>query len=68
MGPLIYLGKPATFTIALGLNAFKGEQGATMDIGPLMAMACVTILPVLLLYLFFQKYFVEGVAASGIKG
>lgn len=39
-----------------------------MDIGPLMAMACVTILPVLLLYLFFQKYFVEGVAASGIKG
>ena len=68
MGPLIYLGKPASFTIALGLNAFKGEQGATMDIAPLMAMACVTILPVLLLYLFFQKYFVEGVAATGIKG
>lgn len=68
MGPLIYLGRPANFTIALGLNAFKGEMGATMDIGPLMAMAFVTILPVLLLYLFFQRYFVEGVAASGIKG
>ncbi len=68
MGPLIYLGRPANFTIALGLNAFKGEMGATMDIGPLMAMAFVTILPVLLLYLFFQRYFVEGIAASGIKG
>ena len=42
MGPLIYLGKPATFTIALGLNAFKGEQGATMDIGPLMACLLYT--------------------------
>ena len=68
MGPLIYLGRPDKFTIALGLNAFKGEIGATIDIGPLMAMACVTILPVLILYLSFQKYFVEGVAATGIKG
>lgn len=68
MGPLIYLGKPEKFTIALGLNAFKGEMGSTMDIAPLMAMAVVTILPVLLLYLSFQKYFVEGVAATGIKG
>ncbi len=68
MGPLIYLGKPAKFTIALGLNAFKGEMGSTMDIGPLMAMAVVTIIPVLALYLGFQKYFVEGVSATGIKG
>lgn len=68
MGPLIYLGRPEKFTIALGLNAFKGETGATMDIAPLMAMAVVTILPVLILYLSFQKYFVEGVAATGIKG
>lgn len=68
MAPLIYLGRPAKFTIALGLNAFKGETGSTMDIGPIMAMAVVTILPLLILYLCFQKYFVEGVAASGIKG
>lgn len=68
MGPLIYLGKPSRFTIALGLNAFKGEMGATMDIGPLMAMAVITIIPVLILYLVFQRYFVEGVSASGIKG
>ncbi len=68
MAPLIYLGRPSKFTIALGLNAFKGETGSAMDIGPVMAMAVVTILPLLLLYLCFQKYFVEGVAASGIKG
>ena len=67
-----YLGVKNIFckdeSYRFGLNAFKGEQGATMDIGPLMAMACVTILPVLLLYLFFQKYFVEGMSSGGLKG
>lgn len=68
MAPLIYLGKPSKFTIALGLNMFKAQYGGAMDAGPLMAMACLTILPLLLLYICFQKYFVEGIATSGIKG
>lgn len=67
MAPLIYLGKPSLFTIALGLNMFKAQQGGAMDVGPLMAMACITILPLLLLYIFFQKYFVQGVATTGMK-
>lgn len=68
MAPLIYLGKPAKYTIALGLNMFKAQYGGAMDVGPLMAMACLTVLPLLILYLCFQKYFVEGIATAGIKG
>lgn len=68
MGPLVYLGKPDNYTIALGLNMFKGQHGGGIDPGPLMAMACLTILPLLILYVAFQKYFVEGIATSGIKG
>lgn len=68
MSPLVYLGKPSSYTIALGLNMFKGQQGGTIDPGPLMSMAVVSVLPLLLLYIFFQKYFVEGIATTGIKG
>lgn len=68
LSPLVYLGKPSNYTIALGLNMFKGQQGGAMDPGPMMAMACITILPLLILYISFQKYFVEGIATSGIKG
>lgn len=68
MAPMIYLGKPSNYTVALGLNMFKAQYGGAMDVGPLMAMACITVLPLLLLYVFFQRYFVEGIATSGIKG
>lgn len=68
MAPLIYLGRPEKFTIALGLNMFKAQYGGAMDVGPLMAMACLTVAPLLILYVCFQKYFVEGIATSGIKG
>lgn len=68
MAPLVYLGKPKNYTIALGLNMFKGQQGSTIDPGPLMAMASITIMPLLILYLCFQRYFVEGIATTGIKG
>jgi ABC-type glycerol-3-phosphate transport system permease component len=68
MAPLIYLGKPEKFTVALGLNMFKAQYGGAMDVGPLMAMACLTVAPLLILYICFQKYFVEGIATSGIKG
>lgn len=68
MAPLIYLGRPDKFTIALGLNMFKAQYGGAMDVGPLMAMSCLTVAPLLILYVCFQKYFVEGIATSGIKG
>ncbi len=68
MSPLVYLGRPAGYTIALGLNMFKGQHGGTMDPGPMMAMSCVTIAPLLILYVSFQRYFTQGIAMTGIKG
>lgn len=47
---------------------FKAQYGGAMDVGPLMAMSCLTVAPLLILYVCFQKYFVEGIATSGIKG
>lgn len=67
-GPMIYLTNPRKYTVALGLTLFKDQYGGTMNMGPLMAMTFLTILPVLALYLFCQKYFVQGVVTSGIKG
>ncbi|QTQ14593.1 carbohydrate ABC transporter permease [Treponema parvum] len=67
LSPLVYLGRPSKYTVALGLNMFKGQYGGSIDPGPLMAMACVSIIPLFILYVFFQRYFVEGIAASGIK-
>lgn len=67
-GPMIYLVNPSKFTIAIGLATFKTQYGTTQDLGPMMAMALLTVLPVLLLYLFCQKYFVQGVVTSGVKG
>lgn len=66
--PMIYLSSPDKYTIAIGLAAFKKMHGGTMDLGPLMAMSLLCVTPILLLYLFCQKYFVEGIATSGIKG
>lgn len=66
--PMIYLSSPDKYTIAIGLAAFKKMYGGTMDLGPLMAMSLLCVAPIILLYLFCQKYFVEGIATSGIKG
>jgi multiple sugar transport system permease protein/raffinose/stachyose/melibiose transport system permease protein len=51
--------------LAVALNMFSGQN--TVNYGGLFAATAVTILPVLIIYLFFQKRFVEGVSMSGIK-
>lgn len=68
LGPLIYLFDPKKFTIAIGLNIFRVQAGGVMDIGPLMAMACIAILPLLIVFIFLQRFFIEGIVTSGIKG
>jgi len=66
LGPLIYLSTPAKRTIALGLYTFLGQHGA--DWNYLMAASTVAMLPPLLLYFIGQKYFIQGVVISGVKG
>lgn len=67
MGPLIYLNSPEQRTLALELNSFKGQYG-NQDAHLLMAASVVCMLPCILLYFAAQKYFVEGVATTGLKG
>ncbi|MGW0519613.1 carbohydrate ABC transporter permease [Crossiella sp. NPDC003009] len=67
LGPLIYLSTPAKYPLPLALQLFIDETGGT-NFGALMAMSMLALVPVILFFLFFQRYLVEGVATSGIKG
>jgi ABC-type glycerol-3-phosphate transport system permease component len=66
LGPLIYLNSPQNRTLALALNAFKGQYGTT-DAHLLMAASVVCMLPCVLLFFACQKYFVESIASTGGK-
>jgi len=66
LGPLIYLSSPAKRTLALGLYAFQGQYST--DWNYLMAASTVVMLPLLILFFAAQKYFIQGVVISGVKG
>lgn len=66
LGPLIYLNSPAKRTLALGLYAFQGQYST--DWHYLMAASTVVMLPPLILFFIGQKYFIQGVVISGVKG
>ena len=66
LGPLIYLGDPMKRTLALALYAFQGEHATDWHL--LMAAATVVMLPLLTLFFCAQKYFIQGVVISGVKG
>lgn len=64
--PLIYLNKQSLFTVALGMNFFNGQYDVQWNY--LMAVACVAMLPTIILFFIGQKYFVQGIALTGMKG
>ena len=64
---LIYINNPNKFTIALGLRSFLDATGKS-SYGSLLAMSLTSIIPILLLFIFFQKLLIEGIATSGLKG
>ena len=66
MGPLIYLTSPENYTISVGLAAFKGLYAT--DWHYLMAASTVATLPVIALFFAAQRYFIQGVVLSGLKG
>jgi len=65
--PLIYLNSTKKFTIAIGLQFLNSSMGDT-KIGQMMAVAVVTMVPVLIIFFLCQKYFIEGIKMSGLKG
>ena len=64
--PLIYLNSMDKFTIAIGLQFFSSVYGS-MRVDMMMAVATITLLPVLLIFFICQKYFIEGIKLSGLK-
>ena len=66
LGPLIYLKTETKKTIQLGLRMFIGQYSA--EYGLIMAGSVISLIPVIIVFLFLQRYFVEGVASTGLKG
>lgn len=67
LGPLIYLTSPNNFTLALGLNQFQGIFSVPRT-DYLMAISSLMVIPMIILFIFAQKYIVQGFVTSGLKG
>lgn len=66
LGPLLYLHTDSKKTLQLGLRMFIGQYSS--EYGLIMAASVVALIPVLIVFLALQKYFVQGIASSGLKG
>jgi multiple sugar transport system permease protein len=63
----LFIASTSLFTVPLGLRSFVDATGAA-NWGAVLAMSTLSILPVFILFFALQKYFVQGIATSGIKG
>jgi multiple sugar transport system permease protein len=66
-GPLIYLNDIANYTVPLALRAFTDSTGRS-EWGPLFAMSVLSLAPVFVVFLLFQRLIIRGIAMSGLKG
>ncbi len=64
--PLIAINTPKKYTLQIVLSQFVGEH--SVDWSGLLAMSTLTMIPLLIVFLFFQKQFIQGVASAGLKG
>lgn len=67
LGPLLYLNTPEKYPLPLALRLFV-DQTQSSDYGAMIAMSVLALLPVLIFFLIFQRYIVEGVSTQGLKG
>lgn len=66
LGPLVFLGRDELYTLSLAASMLKSNLDPNWSV--LLALGTVMILPVLLIFFVMQKYFIQGIAMSGIKG
>ena len=66
-GPLIYLSDKALYTISLGIANMQSSYGF-MNFAWIMAATCMSVLPIVVLFFFAQRTFIEGIALTGLKG
>jgi multiple sugar transport system permease protein len=65
--PLIYLNEPDLYTISLALRSFA-DPSTTTDWGAIFAMSSLSLVPVFFIFIVFQRYLVEGISTTGLKG
>jgi len=65
LGPLLYLNRPRTFTVALAIRMFADPTQT--DWGAIFAMGSLSLVPSLIIFFIFQKYIVDGIATTGLK-
>jgi multiple sugar transport system permease protein len=68
IAPLLYINNPNMFTVALGLANFRGDPSTYIHWNLLMAASTAMTLPVVLIFFLGQRYFIQGVVMSGLKG
>jgi multiple sugar transport system permease protein len=66
MGPLLYLNRHSVRTVSLGLQVFIGQYRTQLNY--MMAATCLAIIPMIVIFFFAQRYFIEGITFSGLKG
>jgi multiple sugar transport system permease protein len=66
MGPLIYLSRARTYPVSLAIKLFA-DSSSTTDYGAMFAMSTLSLVPVFLIFLFFNKYLMEGISTTGLK-
>ena len=67
LSALLYVNKSARYPVSLALKLFC-DPGSSSDYGAMFAMASLSILPSVLIFIFFQRYLVEGISTYGLKG
>ena len=65
---LLYLTKPETFSVSRALRTFIGDAGAVNNWGGALAMSTLSMIPAFILFFSLQKYFVQGITTTGLKG
>ncbi len=66
LGPLLYLSQPSMYTVSVGLAYFNGQYDVKLNL--LMAASLVLMMPIVILFIFAQRAFVEGISLTGLKG
>jgi ABC-type glycerol-3-phosphate transport system permease component len=67
LGPLIYLNDPRLYTISVALRTYSDPAGVS-NWGAIFAMATLALVPVFAVFVFFQRYLVEGISTAGLSG
>lgn len=67
MSALLYINNASKYPVCLALKLFC-DPGSTSDYGAMFAMSVLSLLPVLIIFIVFQKYLVDGISTSGLKG